>query len=80
MLIDIDDNKSLNFGFNSSYVIIDPGQFRSVGNSNFTPIDLDREKALEVAGYVEHKRNIGENFAFEAGLRFNCYSYLGLVK
>jgi len=77
LLIDFDDNKSLNFGLNSSYLSINPGTFRSKGNSNFSPVDLDNEKALELAGYIAHKRNIGERFAIEAGIRFNHYSYLG---
>ena len=74
----VNDKHSLEFGFNTLYYKLDPGNYGPVGKFSLTiPDTVAQEQALESALYVSDKYSISSRLTVEAGLRYSVYNYLG---
>ncbi|MDB5277435.1 MAG: TonB-dependent receptor [Ferruginibacter sp.] len=74
----LDNRHTIDFGFNSIYYKLNPGYFNPDGkNSLVSPDQVEREKALESAIYLNDKYNITSAFTLEGGIRFSFYQFLG---
>jgi len=74
---DLGANK-MNFGFKSMLYTIQPGIYQPEGaQSLVTYAQLQREKALESALYVEDQWDITDKLSATAGIRYSIYNALG---
>lgn len=72
------ENNLLMFGLNSILYQLNRGNPRPLTpESQFNPIELGKEKALENAIFVSDEWSVTPNITVNAGLRYNLYSYLG---
>ena len=76
----INPNNTLKFGGLTSYHKIDPGQAQGIGESVLDEFRVPKTNALEHAGYVSHKVNIGKRFSAEYGLRVSVFQNIGPTK
>lgn len=68
----------LNYGISSIYYGLRPGNLKPIGNqSNLLPTDLEKEKGLETAFYLEDHYTVSEKFSMNYGIRFSLYSQIG---
>jgi hypothetical protein len=69
---------TLNFGFNSIYYKLHPGNFAPVGsNSLVLPDVIDAQQALESALYLGDKYDITNDLSVSFGVRYSIYNFLG---
>ena len=69
---------TLEFGFNTLNYKLDPGSYQPVGkNSLVVPDVVAHEQALESALYLSDVYNLSSAVAFEGGIRYSMYNYLG---
>lgn len=74
----VNNNHTIDFGFNSIYYKLNPGYFNPIGKESLVaPEQLPNEQALESALYINDRYNITQAFTLEAGLRYSMYNYLG---
>jgi TonB dependent receptor/CarboxypepD_reg-like domain/TonB-dependent Receptor Plug Domain len=72
---------NLEFGLNSIYYLLNPGNYAPVGKTSIVqPDKVNQEQALESALYISDKYSITANLVVEAGLRYSLYNYLGPQK
>src|SRR5450755_2871916 len=72
---------NLEFGLNSIYYLLNPGNYAPVGKTSIVqPDKVNQEQALESALYISDKYSITANLLVEAGLRYSLYNYLGPQK
>ncbi|MDH4473132.1 MAG: TonB-dependent receptor [Fluviicola sp.] len=71
------DKSTFNFGVNSIYHVITPGQVTTSGDSDIIPIELQDRQALENALYFSNERKIGTRWNMNYGLRLTSFSVLG---
>lgn len=65
-------------GINAIYYNIDPGNLSPGGsNSTVEEFDLDTEKAVELAGYLNGEMALSPEISLETGLRYTRYYKLG---
>ena len=77
----LNQNHSLNFGFNSIYYKLNPGSYKPVGDRSLVSRDiLETEQALESALYVGDKITVGSNLSMNLGIRYSLFNYLGPQK
>jgi len=68
----------MNFGFKSMLYDINPGVYEPEGVNSIVKFDeLQREKALESAIYVEDQWDVTDKFSVTAGIRYSIYNALG---
>jgi hypothetical protein len=68
----------LNFGLKSMYYDINPGTYSPVGEGSITQYDvLQKEKALELALYMEDQWEITPKLSATAGIRLSLYNAMG---
>jgi hypothetical protein len=69
---------SLEFGVQTIYYSINPGQIKPLDTLSLVPPSLlQHEQALESAIYLLDKVNFSENFSLTAGLRYTAFNDLG---
>ena len=69
---------NLEFGLNSLYYLLNPGNYAPVGKLSIVqPDTVNQEQALESALYISDKYTITPSVVVEAGLRYSIYNYLG---
>lgn len=74
----ITPENSLQFGIQSFYHGFNPGSARGTGEQTiFTEYTIDRNYALEHAGYLSHETNIGEKLAIKYGVRASLFQNVG---
>jgi hypothetical protein len=72
-----EENK-LEFGANAVKYQNNPGNLIPENEaSDVLPQDMNKEKALEISGYISDNFNVTDKFNLEAGLRFTQYRLLG---
>ena len=66
------------FGLKSMFYNINPGTYEPEGEKSMIKLDeLQKEKALETALYIEDQWDISEKLSTTAGIRFSVFNALG---
>lgn len=69
---------TLEFGLNSIYYKLHPGQFQPVGKTSLVVPDvIATEQALESALYLSDHYNISPSLSVDAGIRYSIFNSLG---
>jgi hypothetical protein len=69
---------SFNFGLNSIYYKLHPGNFLPSGSQSLvTPNILPAEQGVESAAYLGYRYNVSASLSFDAGVRYSMFNYLG---
>ncbi|MEP7317152.1 MAG: carboxypeptidase-like regulatory domain-containing protein [Panacibacter sp.] len=69
---------TLEFGLNSIYYKLHPGNYKPVGKESLVVSDIMQpEQALESALYFSDKYSVTDAFSVEGGLRYSMFNYLG---
>jgi len=74
----IDRRNTLNFGINSIYYKLNPGNDQPLGSASLlVPETIPGEQALESALYLGDKFDVMPDLSLSAGIRYSIYNYLG---
>lgn len=69
---------SLDFGINSIYYKLHPGNFKPLSElSLIAPDQLSAQQALETAIYIGDRYEVNSRFSLNYGVRYSIYNYLG---
>jgi len=71
------DRHTVNFGFNSVYHSIKPGQITASGNSGISSQELPNRFSLDQAVYGSDTWKLTEKFSLTYGLRISAFAILG---
>ena len=72
------EKHNFDYGVSSKLYVIDPGsKLPSNASSLVTPINVQREKALESALFFTDNFKVNNNFSLNLGLRYSLYAALG---
>ena len=72
------ENQSLSYGLSVQQYDVQAGKYEPVGErSRITTDQLEREKALESAAYIDYERSLTEKLSVSAGLRYSMFNALG---
>jgi len=72
------NDHTFNFGFNTLHYNLNPGKNSPYGDSSIIFSDqIQKEKALESAFYIEDQWNITSKLALDFGLRYSVFNVLG---
>ncbi len=74
----LNEKHNLDFGLNSTYYNLSPGQYKGLGNASLVEnILLEQEKAVETAVYLGDRFEVSPKLSVNFGLRYSLYNYLG---
>ena len=74
----LSDKHSLSYGLSVQHYKVQAGRYEPVGERSCIATDeLQREKALESALYIDYERALTETLSVSAGLRYSMYNALG---
>lgn len=65
------------FGIEASNVTIEPGELVEAEGSNVTPVDINDQHSLELAGFIQSEIEFSSKWALSAGLRYSHFLRLG---
>lgn len=68
---------SLRAGLEATRYRLDPGALDPNGSSQINAVNLEAERGLEIAPFVELERTFGERLTIQVGLRYVHYRQLG---
>ncbi|WP_245964624.1 TonB-dependent receptor [Rufibacter immobilis] len=69
---------TLSLGAGAVYYNLKPGTYRPMGTESLVlPVEIEQEKALESALYIEDNFAVNHRLSFSLGLRFSVFNYLG---
>ena len=72
------EKQVLNYGLSVQHYNVQAGKYEPVGEKSCITTDqLQREKALESAAYIEYERSLTEKLSVSAGLRYSMFNALG---
>jgi hypothetical protein len=72
------EKQTLNYGLSVQHYNVQGGRYEPVGEESCVATDqLQREKALESAAYVEYERSLTDKLSVSAGLRYSLFNVLG---
>ena len=72
------ENQVMNYGLSVQHYNVQAGTYEPVGERSMIMLtELQREKALESAVYVDYERSITEKLSVSAGLRYTMFNALG---
>ena len=72
------ENQTLSYGLSVQHYNVQAGKYEPVGSeSRITTNQLQREKALESAAYIDYERSLTEKLTISAGLRYSVFNALG---
>ena len=72
------ENQTLSYGLTLQHYNVQAGKYEPVGDrSRITTDQLQKEKALESAAYIDYERSLTEKLTVSAGLRYSMYNALG---
>ena len=75
---DPSERSKYTYGLASKLYNISPGTFKPLtSDSDIERLDLDKEKGLETSLFVSNNFEVNEKLAFDAGLRYSVYAFLG---
>ncbi len=74
----LSDKQALSYGLSMQHYNVQAGKYEPVGSqSKITTDQLQREKALESAVYIDYERSLTEKLSVSAGLRYTMFNALG---
>ena len=69
---------NLSYGLSVQHYNVQTGKYEPVGETSYVKLDqLQREKALESAAYIEYEHAFTEKLTVSAGLRYSMFNVLG---
>ena len=72
------EKQVLNYGLSVQHYNVQAGKYEPVGEKScITTNQLQREKALESAVYIDYERSLSEKLSVSAGLRYSMFNALG---
>ena len=72
------EQQTLNYGLSVQHYDVQAGKYEPVGQeSRIATNQLQGEKALESAAYVDYERKLTDRFSVSAGLRYSMFNALG---
>ena len=74
----LSEKHTLSYGLSVQHYNVQAGKYEPVGEASFIkPDQLQREKALEGAAYIDYERSFTDKLSASAGLRYSMFSALG---
>jgi len=74
----LSEKHTLSYGLSVQHYNVQAGKYEPVGEvSNIATDQLQREKALESALYIDYERQLTEKMSVSAGLRYSMFNTLG---
>ncbi|MBT8272463.1 MAG: TonB-dependent receptor plug domain-containing protein, partial [Bacteroidia bacterium] len=74
----LNDDIALTYGLASKLYAIHPGNFDPLNSdSDLVPIAIRKERGLESAAFVSGSFEVNDELAFDAGLRYSLFGFLG---
>ena len=74
----LSEKQTLNYGLSLQHYNVQAGKYEPVGEESFIKADqLQKEKALESAAYIDYERSLTEKLSVSAGLRYTMFNALG---
>ena len=72
------EKQTLNYGLTVQHYNVQAGKYEPIGEISYIASkELQREKALESAAYIDYERDITEKLSVSAGLRYSMFNALG---
>ena len=74
----LSEKQVFSYGLSMQHYNVQAGKYEPLGNESFIKADqLQREKALESAAYIDYEHSLTDNLSFSAGLRYSMFNALG---
>ena len=74
----LSEKNALSYGLSLQHYDVQAGKYEPVGSQSFIKTDqLQSEKALESAAYIDYERSLTEKLSVSAGLRYSMFNALG---
>ena len=74
----LSETRTLNYGLSIQHYNVQAGKYEPIGEESRIMTDqLQREKALESAAYIDYERSLTEKLSVSAGLRYTMFNALG---
>ncbi len=74
----LSEKQVLTYGLSMQHYDVQAGKYEPVGNESFIKTDqLQKEKALESAAYIDYERSLTDKLSVSAGLRYSMFNALG---
>jgi outer membrane receptor for ferrienterochelin and colicin len=74
----LSDGQVLNYGLSVQHYDVQAGKYEPIGAKSFIKTEqLQKEKALESALYIDYERSFTERLSVSAGLRYSMFNALG---
>ena len=74
----LSEKEVLSYGLSMQHYNVQAGKYEPVGEKSCITTDqLQREKALESAAYIDYERSLTEKLSVSAGLRYSMFNALG---
>ena len=74
----LSEKQVLSYGLSMQHYNVQAGKYEPVGEKSTIKTDqLQREKALESAAYIDYERQLTEKLSVSAGLRYTMFNALG---
>ena len=72
------EKEELSYGLSVQHYNVQAGKYEPVGEKSFITTDqLQREKALESAVYIDYERSLTDKLSVSAGLRYSMFNAFG---
>ena len=72
------EKQTLTYGLSVQHYDVQAGKYEPVGEaSRINTTQLEKEKALESAAYIDYERSLTEKLSVSAGLRYTMFNALG---
>ena len=74
----LSEKQTLSYGLSIQHYNVQAGKYEPLGEASRIMTDqLEREKALESAAYIDYERSLTEKLSVSAGLRYSLFNALG---
>ncbi|MBR4729685.1 MAG: TonB-dependent receptor plug domain-containing protein [Prevotella sp.] len=74
----LSEKQTLSYGLSVQHYNVQAGKYEPLGEASCITTDqLQREKALESAAYIDYERSLTEKLSVSAGLRYSMFNELG---
>ena len=74
----LSEDQAFSYGLSMQHYDVQAGKYEPVGDESFITADqLQREKALESAAYIDYERSLTDKLSVSAGLRYSLFNALG---
>ena len=74
----LSEEQSLSYGLTVQHYNVQAGKYEPIGEEScIMPDQLEKEKALESAAYIEYERSLTDKLTVSAGLRYSMFNALG---